>query len=174
MFEIKDKKEENNFSLAPMNCPKHMLIFKNQNPSYRDLPLRIADFGVLHRNELSGSLSGLTRVRKFSQDDAHIFCRLDQLDSEIDQILKNLQDFYKFFGFDYKVEVSTRPEKFIGSEEQWILAEKILIDHASKIENFSISKGEGAFYGPKIDISIKDASDRYYQCGTIQLDFNLP
>lgn len=162
------------FSLKPMNCPSHCVMYSKLVTSYRDLPIRLADFGVLHRNELSGTLRGLTRVRRFQQDDAHIFCRYDQINGEIKKVLEMLRGIYDMFGFEYYVEVSTRPEEFIGTAEQWKVAEEILIGHATQFENFEINAGDGAFYGPKIDISIRDSLSRNHQCGTIQLDFNLP
>ena len=169
------------YSLKPMNCPSHCLIFKSQVRSYRDLPLRFADFGVLHRNELSGALTGLTRVRKLRQDDAHIFCRMDQVEEEIQKCLGFLGDVYKMFGFDYEIFLSTKPDKFLGKEggdnnlQIWENAENYLrgaLD-ASGL-TYQMNDKDGAFYGPKIDIRLKDSSGREHQCGTIQLDFQLP
>lgn len=169
------KEEENRYSLKPMNCPSHCIMFNHMNISYNQLPLRLADFGVLHRNELSGALRGLTRVRRFQQDDAHIFCKMDQIESEIEKMIKFIEEFYVKIGFKYKIGLSTRPEKFIGNEEKWNLAEKILEEVLKKLNiNFELNPGEGAFYGPKLDITIKDNKGREHQCGTIQLDFNLP
>ena len=163
------------YSLKPMNCPCHCLIFKNTNHSYRDLPLRLADFGVLHRNEASGALTGLTRVRKFCQDDAHIFCRGDQILPEIKNVLQFIQSIYNLFGFTYSIFLSTRPESYMGSPELWDRAEKTLSSalEEQKIE-YKVNPGDGAFYGPKIDIRLKDSLGREHQCGTIQLDFQLP
>lgn len=165
--------DEKEFSLKPMQCPSHCVMFQHLTPSYRDLPLRLADFGVLHRNEATGALRGLTRARKFSQDDAHLFCALDQIDKEIETTLDLLSFVYNKFNFTFEVGVSTRPDNYIGDIKNWDLAEDILKKHASKF-NFHIKEKDGAFYGPKIDIHIKDALDRLHQCGTIQLDFNLP
>jgi len=162
--------------LKPMNCPAHCLIYAHERRSYRDLPLRLADFGVLHRNELSHTLSGLTRVRSFRQDDAHIFCTEDQLHVEIRDCLDMVKKVYSILGFeDYRISLSTRPDHFMGSEEQWDRAERVLASELDEqgwkwVEN----KGDGAFYGPKIDITIKDNLQREHQCATIQLDFQLP
>ena len=164
------------FSLKPMNCPSHCLIFKNEFKSYKDLPLRIADFGALHRNELSGALSGLTRVRKFCQDDAHIFCTQKQIVDEIDKALKFVDYVYKdVFKMDYEIELSTKPDNAIGSDEIWIQAEAALADAITRNnKEFTLCTGDGAFYGPKIDFRLKDCLGRVHQCPTIQLDFNLP
>lgn len=165
----------NDFSICPMNCPKHMVIYKNEPRHYYDLPLRYADFGTLHRNEASGALSGLTRVRSFHQDDAHIYCTYDQMESEIISCLEFLDDIYKKFNFTATFELSTRPNSYIGTEDVWEDAEKILISALNKTKKkWMINPGDGAFYGPKIDVHIKDAMGRSHQCGTIQLDFNLP
>lgn len=175
MFLIdKENFDKDDYGLKPMNCPGHCILFKHGVVSYRELPIRYADFGVLHRNELSGALSGLTRVRRFQQDDAHIFCALDQIDSEISKCLNFLQLVYKHFGFEFSVELSTRPEKFIGELDNWNKAELILKENIKQFKNWKINEGKGAFYGPKIDIEIKDNLKRSHQCGTIQLDFNLP
>ncbi|MCX8198214.1 MAG: threonine--tRNA ligase [Candidatus Micrarchaeota archaeon] len=164
------------FSLKPMNCPSHMLIYNSSAHSYRDLPLRIADFCMLHRNELRGVLGGMTRVRKFSQDDAHIFCMPEQIGQEIDAML----DFVRFiyvdtFKFSFKAKLSTRPEKYMGELSQWEEAEKHLEDALRKngIE-YAINPGDGAFYGPKIDFDVKDALGRGWQLATIQVDFQMP
>ena len=168
-----DQKE---YALKPMNCPCHMLMFKNQKYSYRDLPLRFADFGRLHRYEKSGSLGGLTRVRTFCQDDAHIFLALDSIQEEIQETMDMFFTCYKHFGFEkIKVHLSTRPEKKAGDDATWDKAEDSLKKALeSSGYDFSIKEGDGAFYGPKIDIEIADAIGRYYQLGTIQLDFQLP
>ncbi len=162
------------FSLKPMNCPGHCMMFKHMLPSYKELPIRWADFGVLHRNELSGTLSGLTRVRRFQQDDAHIFCKLEQVDKEINDFLKFLSDVYSLFDFDFEVELSTRPEKYIGDIENWNKAESVLENNIKTFSKWKVNPGDGAFYGPKIDVKIRDSLNREHQCGTVQLDFNLP
>lgn len=173
---IPEGEEHIEFSLKAMNCPGHCVIFNKMNLSHKQLPLRLAEFGVLHRNELSGSLRGLTRVRRFQQDDAHIFCSLDQVEAEIQEMLRFIDELYVGMGCEYQIEVSTRPEKFIGDEEVWNRAEEVLkkvVATATKKDPV-INEGDGAFYGPKIDISIKDSLDRWHQCATVQLDFNLP
>lgn len=158
-----------------MNCPGHCLLFASRARSYRDLPLRMADFGVLHRNEYSGALSGLTRVRRFQQDDAHIFCRPDQVSQEVSMCLRMLDQAYGVFGLDYSIALSTRPESFMGDLAQWDAAENALksaLDDAGRA--WELNEGDGAFYGPKIDITVFDALRRKFQCATIQLDFQLP
>jgi threonyl-tRNA synthetase len=163
-------------SLKPMNCPSHCIIFNRDPKSYKDLPVRIADFCFLHRNEFSGTLSGLMRVRKFAQDDGHIFCRFDQIEDEVFGVL----DFIKYvwtniFNFKLEYYLSTKPEHCLGTKETWDEAEAILKKALNKANiPFSIKEGEGAFYGPKIDIDIEDALGRKWQCPTCQLDFNLP
>jgi threonyl-tRNA synthetase len=150
-------------------------MFGNRSRSYRELPLRYADFGVLHRNEYSGALSGLTRVRRFQQDDAHIFCRPDQVGAEITAFLKMLGEVYTVFGLDYKMALSTRPEGFLGEIEVWDQAEKALEDALNSTEReWELNPEDGAFYGPKIDITVFDALRRKFQCATVQLDFQLP
>lgn len=150
-------------------------MFDNRNRSWRELPLRMADFGVLHRNELSGALTGLTRVRRFQQDDAHIFCTPEQIKQEINGCLDFLRHVYTVFGFSFDLVLSTRPEKYLGELDQWNAAEKAL---AESLNEFGLpwkeNPGDGAFYGPKIDITIMDALKRAHQCATIQLDFQLP
>uniref|UniRef100_A0AAX7V004 threonine--tRNA ligase n=1 Tax=Astatotilapia calliptera TaxID=8154 RepID=A0AAX7V004_ASTCA len=173
MFSFEVEKEI--FALKPMNCPGHCLMFDHRPRSWRELPFRMADFGVLHRNELSGALTGLTRVRRFQQDDAHIFCSMDQIESEIKGCLDFLRTVYDVFGFTFKLNLSTRPEKFLGDPEVWDQAEKQLENSLNEFgEKWVLNPGDGAFYGPKIDIQIKDAIGRYHQCATIQLDFQLP
>ncbi|XP_074135596.1 threonine--tRNA ligase 1, cytoplasmic [Sminthopsis crassicaudata] len=173
MFSFEVEKEI--FALKPMNCPGHCLMFDHRPRSWRELPLRIADFGVLHRNELSGALTGLTRVRRFQQDDAHIFCTMEQIEEEIKNCLDFLRAVYDVFGFSFKLNLSTRPEKFLGDIEIWNQAEKQLESSLNEFgEKWELNPGDGAFYGPKIDIQIKDAIGRYHQCATIQLDFQLP
>lgn len=173
MFSFESEKET--FALKPMNCPGHCLIFDHRNRSWRELPLRMADFGVLHRNELSGALTGLTRVRRFQQDDAHIFCMPDQIREEITGCLDFLKHVYGVFGFTFNLVLSTRPEKYLGEIEVWNDAEKALAESLDKFgEPWKENPGDGAFYGPKIDITIMDALKRAHQCATIQLDFQLP
>lgn len=172
---FKFKLENEDWALKPMNCPGHCLMFKSTDRSYRELPLRLADFGVLHRNEASGALSGLTRARKFHQDDAHIFCTEGQLENEICSCIDFLTHIYKIYGFNFDFFLSTRPEKYIGKIEVWDRAEEILKKSLIKYEiPFKINEGDGAFYGPKIDVMIEDALKRKHQCGTVQLDFQLP
>jgi len=167
--------EGREFAVKPMNCPGGMLVFKNTPKSYKDLPLKVGELGIVHRQELSGVLAGLFRVIKFTQDDAHIFCTEEQLEQEIINIMELIDKFYKLFGFEYHVELSTRPEKRIGDEKIWDKAEKTLETVLKKKKmNFKINKGDGAFYGPKIDFHIKDSLQRTWQCATIQLDFAMP
>uniref|UniRef100_H3D2Z9 threonine--tRNA ligase n=1 Tax=Tetraodon nigroviridis TaxID=99883 RepID=H3D2Z9_TETNG len=168
--------EEDVFALKPMNCPGHCLVFSQRPRSWRELPLRLADFGVLHRNELSGTLTGLTRVRRFQQDDAHIFCTVEQqIESEMKGCLDFLRCVYKVFGFSFQLHLSTRPEKFLGDIAVWNQAEKQLESSLNQFgEPWKLNPGDGAFYGPKIDIKIQDAIGRYHQCATVQLDFQLP
>ncbi len=163
------------YGLKPMNCLAHMLVYKSSLRSYRDLPIRLFELGTVHRHEKSGVMHGLLRVRQFTQDDAHIICRPDQLQNEILQVLHFVQDVMQLFGFEYEVEISTRPEKSIGSEQDWTQAFTALqqaLDSAGL--QYDVSSGEGAFYGPKIDIKLKDALNRKWQCATIQCDFTLP
>ena len=171
MFEV----EKQEFGMKPMNCPGHCLIFDHAQRSYKELPLRFAEFGVLHRNELSGTLSGLTRVRRFVQDDAHIFCRKDQISEEVIAALDFLTYIYDVLGFKYEFELSTRPESALGPEPLWRLAEAQLAEALDQTgHKWKLNPGDGAFYGPKIDIKVYDALKRKHQCGTVQLDFNLP
>lgn len=167
--------EKDRYGLKPMNCPGHCLMFKSRDRSYRELPLRLADFGVLHRNEFSGALTGLTRVRRFQQDDAHIFCTHDQIAEEIRGVFDFLTKVYGTLGFDFRMELSTRPEKYLGELATWDSAEQTL---KKELERFGceweLNPGDGAFYGPKIDIKISDGLHRWHQCATIQLDFQLP
>lgn len=167
--------EGKEWGMKPMNCPGHCCIFKHLSPSYRQLPLRLADFGVLHRNEFSGSLSGLTRVRRFQQDDAHIFCTMSQVRQEVAGCLDFLFFIYELFGFKFQLYLATRPKKALGTLELWNEAEDQLRQalDSSKIP-WKLNKGDGAFYGPKVDIKLFDALGRGHQCGTIQLDFQLP
>eukprot|EP00803_Ostreobium_quekettii_P004623 evm.model.scf_474.4 EVM.evm.TU.scf_474.4 scf_474:55752-66411(-) len=173
MFGFEVEKAE--FGLKPMNCPGHCLMFAHRNRSYRELPLRLADFGVLHRNEYSGALHGLTRVRKFSQDDAHIFCRPDQVMDEVLNFLKLLDQCYAVFGLEYALALSTRPKKALGDHSLWEKAEsslKAALNAAGK--PWELNPEDGAFYGPKIDITVFDALRRKFQCATVQLDFQMP
>jgi threonyl-tRNA synthetase len=167
--------EGQEYALKPMNCLAHMLIYKSGQRSYRDLPLRYFELGTVHRHERSGVLHGLLRVREFTQDDAHILCRPDQLLDEITRILTFVKDVMAIFAFDYELELSTRPEKSIGSDNDWEIATKALMDAlTAEGLNYEINEGDGAFYGPKIDIKLKDALGRRFQCATIQCDFTLP
>ena len=168
--------ENREYAIKPMNCPGHVQIFNQGLKSYRDLPIRMAEFGSCHRNEPSGSLHGLMRVRGFTQDDAHIFCTEDQIESEVTSCIKMVYDIYSTFGFqNIQVKLSTRPEKRIGADDMWDRAEAGLA--AALAHNgleYEIQEGEGAFYGPKIEFALRDCLDREWQCGTIQLDFALP
>uniref|UniRef100_H2YMU9 threonine--tRNA ligase n=1 Tax=Ciona savignyi TaxID=51511 RepID=H2YMU9_CIOSA len=167
--------EKEKFALKPMNCPGHCLMFAHRSRSWRELPIRFADFGVLHRNELSGALTGLTRVRRFQQDDAHIFCRPEQIKDEMRGALNFMKSVYDTFGFTLKLNLSTRPENFLGDIEMWNDAEKQLEECLVEFaQPWKLNPGDGAFYGPKIDIQIMDALKRPHQCATIQLDFQLP
>ncbi|KAJ4711144.1 threonine--tRNA ligase, mitochondrial [Melia azedarach] len=173
MFLIDIEKQE--FGLKPMNCPGHCLMFDHKVRSYRELPLRLADFGVLHRNEASGALTGLTRVRRFQQDDAHIFCRESQIKDEVRGVLEFIDYVYTIFGFTYELKLSTRPEKYLGDLAAWEKAEAALTDALNEFgKPWQINEGDGAFYGPKIDISVSDVFKRKFQCATLQLDFQLP
>jgi threonyl-tRNA synthetase len=169
------KVEDAEYGIKPMNCLAHMLIYKSQIRSYRDLPLRYFELGTVHRHEKSGELHGLLRVRGFTQDDAHILCRPDQLNEEIVSIIDFINDVMKVFGFEYEMELSTRPEKSIGTDEDWERATQALLNtlKAGKLP-FDINEGDGAFYGPKIDVKLKDALGRRWQCATIQVDFAMP
>ena len=167
--------DEKGFAVKPMNCPGGMLIYRNSLHSYRDLPLRLAELGKVHRHELSGALHGLFRVRAFTQDDAHIFCTEDQVEEELNKVIDLAKEFYSKFGFEFHVELSTKPEKAIGADSIWEHAESILekVIEKSGLE-FKINPGDGAFYGPKLDFHLKDAIGRTWQCGTVQLDFAMP
>ena len=162
-------------AIKPMNCPGGMLVYKNSLHSYRDLPERVSELGLVHRHELSGTLHGLMRVRCFTQDDAHIFMTKEQIESEILGVIKLIDKFYSTFGFEYFIELSTRPKDSMGTDEQWEKATeglKSALEHSAR--KYKINEGDGAFYGPKIDFHLKDSIGRTWQCGTIQLDFNLP
>ncbi|MFP3389412.1 threonine--tRNA ligase [Brevibacillus sp. SIMBA_040] len=163
------------YALKPMNCPGHMLIYKNAMHSYRDLPIRYSEFGQVHRHEYSGALNGMLRVRTFCQDDAHVFVRPDQIEDEIKSMIQLIDKIYKVFGFEYSVALSTRPEDSMGSDELWETAESSLKKVLENLEMpYEVKEGDGAFYGPKIDFQITDALKRRHQCGTIQLDFQMP
>lgn len=168
--------ENRDFGIKPMNCPGAMLIYKNKPRSYKDLPIRFSEFGIDHRKELSGVISGLFRLIQFTQDDAHIFCKKEQIGEEISHMINMIKILYKdTFGFDYSFELSTRPKKFMGDKKSWDSAEKILEDVLKKSKSkYKINKGDGAFYGPKIDLHIKDSLKREWQCATIQLDMQMP
>lgn len=167
--------DDQSFALKPMNCPGHMLIFKNALHSYRDLPIRMAEFGQVHRHEFSGALNGLLRVRTFCQDDAHIFATPQQIEDEIALALKIIDEVYSVFGFAYTIELSTRPDDYMGDLALWDQAEAALENVLNNLGiAYTINAGDGAFYGPKIDIHIKDAIQRSHQCATVQLDFQLP
>jgi len=167
--------DENDYAVKPMNCPGGMLVFKRKLHSYRDLPQRMAELGLVHRHELSGTLHGLMRVRCFTQDDAHIFMTPEQIKDEIKGVIALTENFYKVFGFGYKIYLSTRPEKAMGTEEQWDIAitalREALDEHGVE---YGVNEGDGAFYGPKIDFQLSDSLGRIWQCGTIQLDFQMP
>ncbi|MBE7708381.1 MAG: threonine--tRNA ligase [Cyanobacteria bacterium SIG27] len=176
MFFIQKTDEaDEQYIVKPMNCPFHILIYQSQRHSYRDLPLRMGELGTVYRREKSGALSGLTRVQGFTQDDAHIFCTPEQLVDEINEIIDFVADTMKIFNMGFEVELSTRPESYVGKLENWDLAEAGLKEAMDKRGMaYEINEGDGAFYGPKIDFKVKDALGRTWQCATIQLDFNLP
>ena len=168
--------DEKEFAIKPMNCPGGILVYKNELHSYKDLPIRMAELGHVHRHEASGALNGLFRVRAFTQDDAHIFCREDQLVDEIKLLLQFYEEMYSVFGLDYYIVLSTRPEEgYIGDIKIWEKSEAILKEACEKSgHEFKINPGDGAFYGPKLDFKLRDSMGRIWQCGTIQLDMNLP
>ena len=173
MFSFDVEKQE--FGLKPMNCPGHCLMFRQTRRSYRELPIRMAEFGVLHRNEYSGALQGLTRVRKFVQDDSHIFCRPDQVQKEVQDFLAFMSEIYAIFGLEYSLALSTRPAKFMGEIAMWDEAEASLKQALEACgREWELNPEDGAFYGPKIDITVYDALRRKHQCATVQLDFQLP
>ena len=167
--------DDQDYAVKPMNCPGGMIMYKTKLRSYRDLPLRVGELGLVHRHELSGALHGLLRVRNFTQDDAHLFMLPSQIKEELIGVIELVDYFYKVFGFEYNVELSTRPEDSMGSDEDWEIATKALQEALDdKGIDYSINPGDGAFYGPKIDFHVKDCLDRTWQCGTIQLDFQMP
>ncbi len=167
--------DDQDYAVKPMNCPGAMLVYRSRMHSYRDLPRRIAELGLVHRHELSGTLNGLLRVRSFTQDDAHLFMTPDDIEEEVAGVIEMVDHFYRVFGFNYRVELSTRPAKAMGSIEMWDRAESILerVLQEKKII-YRINEGDGAFYGPKIDFHLEDCLDRSWQCGTVQLDFQMP
>lgn len=166
--------DKNNYAIKPMNCPGSILIYKNQKHSYREFPLKTAELGLVHRHERSGTLHGLMRVRAFTQDDAHIFMLPEQVTDELISVLQLVDNFYKVFGFNYHIELSTRPEKSMGSDQEWEMATNSLKEAlVNQGLDYVINEGDGAFYGPKIDIQIEDSLGRTWQCATIQLDFQL-
>lgn len=167
--------DDTTFALKPMNCPGHMIIYKSAMHSYRELPIRMSEFGQVHRHEFSGSLNGMMRVRTFCQDDAHIFARPDQIEEEIGKVIDLIDHMYAGFGFEYTMELSTRPEQSMGSEELWEQAESALRNVLDgRNVAYRLNEGDGAFYGPKIDFHVRDAIKRSWQCATIQLDFQMP
>lgn len=173
MYVVKIDNED--YAIKPMNCPGGMLVYKRKPHSYRDLPERMAELGLVHRHELSGALHGLMRVRCFTQDDAHIFMTPDQIEEEIEGVVRLIDKFYKVFGFKYKLELSTRPENSMGTDEQWETATNALKSALNVLgKDYEINEGDGAFYGPKIDFHLEDSIGRTWQCGTIQLDFQMP
>ncbi len=169
------KIDEEDYAIKPMNCPGGMLVYKRKPHSYRDLPERVAELGLVHRHELSGALHGLMRVRCFTQDDAHIFMTPGQIEDEIEGVVRLIDKFYSVFGFKYNLELSTRPEDSMGSDEQWETATNALKKALNTLgKDYEINEGDGAFYGPKIDFHLEDSLGRTWQCGTIQLDFQMP
>lgn len=165
----------NDFAIKPMNCPGGMLVYKMKPHSYKDLPIRMCELGLVHRHEKSGQLHGLMRARCFTQDDAHIFMRRDQIEEEVTDVIRLIDEVYKKFGFDYSIELSTRPHDSMGSDEDWNAATNALINAVNSLGmSYAVNEGDGAFYGPKLDFHLKDSIGRTWQCGTIQLDFQLP
>ena len=169
------KVEDDDYVIKPMSCPGGMLVYKLEPRSYKELPMRMGELGLVHRNEKSGTLHGLMRVRSFTQDDAHIFMREDQVLDEIQGVMRLIDEVYRKFGFSYEIELSTRPEHSIGSDEDWQLATEALEKAVQGMgKSYVVNEGDGAFYGPKLDFHLKDSIGRTWQCGTIQLDFQLP
>ena len=167
--------DEEDYAIKPMNCPGGMLVYKSEPHSYRDLPLRMGELGVVHRHELSGALHGLFRVRCFTQDDAHLFMTWDQMKDEIKSTMRLFDEVYSLFGLPYRVELSTMPEDHMGEREQWAFAEETLAEAVSEMgQAYTVNEGDGAFYGPKLDFHLRDSLGRTWQCGTIQLDMQLP
>jgi threonyl-tRNA synthetase len=169
------KIDDNDYAVKPMNCPGNLLVYKTNPHSYKELPIKAGEFGLVHRHEKSGVLNGLFRVRNFTQDDAHVFCTKDQLKEQIIELIDFIEFIYKTFGFEYSLELSTKPEKAMGSQDIWDKAENALKEALTeKGIEYQLNEGDGAFYGPKIDFHLKDAIGRTWQCGTIQLDFSMP
>ena len=169
------KIDDEDFAIKPMNCPGGMLVYKTKMRSYRDLPLRMGELGLVHRHELSGALHGLMRVRNFTQDDAHIFMMPDQIKDEVKGVVRLIDKVYSTFGFKYHIELSTMPEDHMGALEDWNTATDALRDAISELGyDYEVNEGDGAFYGPKLDFHLTDCLGRTWQCGTIQLDFQLP
>ncbi|MFV0246355.1 MAG: threonine--tRNA ligase [Mycoplasmatales bacterium] len=167
--------DKHEFAVKPMNCPGGMLTFKNKIYSYKDLPLKLGELGIVHRHEASGALHGLFRVRVFTQDDAHIFCKEDQLEQEVISLIRIYKEIYNMFDLDFHIELSTKPDKAIGDDSVWELSEQALANACNKAGfDYVLNEGDGAFYGPKLDFKLKDSIGRIWQCGTIQLDVNLP
>ena len=167
--------DDTDFAIKPMNCPGGILVYQSEPRSYRDLPLRMGELGLVHRHEKSGQLHGLMRVRCFTQDDAHIFMMPEQIREEIKGVAKLIDEVYQLFGFKYHVELSTRPENSMGSDEDWEMATEALRGALDDLgRDYVVNEGDGAFYGPKIDFHLEDSIGRTWQCGTIQLDFQLP
>lgn len=167
--------EDDEYAIKPMSCPGGMLVYKLEPRSYKELPMRLGELGLVHRNEKSGTLHGLMRVRSFTQDDAHIIMREDQVMDEIQGVMRLIDEVYQKFGFSYEIELSTRPEQSIGSDEDWKLATNALEQAVIGMgKAYVVNEGDGAFYGPKLDFHLKDSIGRTWQCGTIQLDFQLP
>lgn len=169
------KIDEGDFAIKPMNCPGGTMVYKSKLRSYRDLPIRLGELGLVHRHELSGALNGLLRVRSFTQDDAHLFVLPEQIEEELNGVISLIDKFYNIFGFEYHVELSTRPEKSMGSDELWDQATQALQNVLDAREmDYVVNEGDGAFYGPKIDFHVRDSLKRTWQCGTVQLDFQMP
>jgi threonyl-tRNA synthetase len=169
------EKEEVTYAVKPMNCPGHILIYKNKTVSYKDLPIRLFEFGRVHRYERGGVLHGLLRVRTFTQDDAHIFCREDQVVAEVTNVVKFIDELYSIFGFTYRATLSTMPKDHMGDEATWEKATQALRNALEETKvPYVVAEGEGAFYGPKIDFHVKDVIGREWQCATIQVDFQMP
>ena len=167
--------DDEDFAIKPMNCPGGILVYKNKMHSYKDLPLRMGELGIVHRHELSGALHGLMRVRCFTQDDAHIFMTREQIKDEIKGVVQLIDSVYSTFGFKYHIELSTQPEDSMGAKEDWDIATQALRDAITELGyDFEVNEGDGAFYGPKLDFHLTDCLGRTWQCGTIQLDFQLP
>ena len=167
--------DDEDYAIKPMNCPGGMLVYKAQPHSYKELPLRVGELGLVHRHELSGALHGLFRVRCFTQDDAHIFMTWDQMKDEIKNVVRLFDEVYSTFGLTYQIELSTMPEDHMGELKDWQFAEKTLAEAITEIgKDYVVNEGDGAFYGPKLDFHLADSIGRTWQCGTIQLDMQLP